>query len=47
MNDNSKILKEHVAGLFNRVAATYDHIGPRYFSHFGKRLVVQQHELAG
>jgi len=32
-------MKEDVSGLFNRVASTYDRIGPRFFSHFGRRLV--------
>jgi len=31
--------KQKVAGVFSRAAPTYDHIGPRYFSHFGRRLV--------
>ncbi|NOH04911.1 MAG: methyltransferase domain-containing protein [Chloroflexi bacterium] len=31
--------KQQVSGLFNRVAAMYDHVGPRFFSHFGRRLV--------
>lgn len=31
--------KQRVSGLFDRVANTFDHIGPRFFSHFGRRLV--------
>lgn len=31
--------KERVIGVFNRAAATYDRVGPRFFSHFGQRLV--------
>jgi O-methyltransferase / aklanonic acid methyltransferase len=31
--------KQGIAGLFGRAAATYDTIGPRFFSHLGKRLV--------
>ncbi len=35
--------KRHVAGVFGRAASSYDQIGPRFFSHFGRRLV----EVAG
>jgi ubiquinone/menaquinone biosynthesis C-methylase UbiE len=31
--------KQQVSGLFDRVAITFDHVGPRFFSHFGRRLV--------
>lgn len=31
--------KQQMAGLFDRVATTFDHVGPRFFSHFGRRLV--------
>ena len=31
--------KQSVAGIFGRAASTYDHVGPRFFSHFGRRLV--------
>ncbi|MBN8654238.1 MAG: methyltransferase domain-containing protein [Anaerolineae bacterium] len=31
--------KQQVSGLFSRVAATFDNVGPRFFSHFGRRLV--------
>ena len=31
--------KQQVARLFGRAATTYDRIGPRFFSHFGRRLV--------
>jgi ubiquinone/menaquinone biosynthesis C-methylase UbiE len=31
--------KQQVTGIFDRGAPTYDHIGPRFFSHFGRRLV--------
>lgn len=31
--------KQRVSGLFDRVANTFDHVGPRFFSHFGRRLV--------
>jgi len=39
MSEKERKMKECVAGLFNRVASTYDRIGPRFFSHFGRRLV--------
>jgi ubiquinone/menaquinone biosynthesis C-methylase UbiE len=39
MSNKEPKMKEDVAGLFNRVASTYDRIGPRFFSHFGRRLV--------
>lgn len=35
--------KQAIAGLFGRCAPLYDRVGPRFFSHFGRRLV----ELAG
>lgn len=31
--------KEEIVGVFSRAAATYDRIGPRFFAHFGRRLV--------
>ena len=31
--------KQGVAGVFGRAAFTYDRLGPRFFSHFGHRLV--------
>lgn len=39
MSEKERKMKEDVAGLFNRVASTYDRIGPRFFTHFGRRLV--------
>ncbi len=39
MVDKERKMKENVAGLFDRVASTYDRVGPRFFSHFGRRLV--------
>jgi len=40
-NESPEILerKQGVAGVFGRAAATYDRVGPRFFSHFGRRLV--------
>ena len=32
-------IKQEVAGVFGRAAPTYDRVGPRFFSHFGYRLV--------
>jgi O-methyltransferase/aklanonic acid methyltransferase len=31
--------KQVVAGVFSRSAPTYDRVGPRFFSHFGRQLV--------
>ena len=31
--------KQGVAGVFGRAATTYDQVGPRFFSYFGRRLV--------
>ncbi len=31
--------KQRAVDVFSRAAATYDQAGPRYFSHFGRRLV--------
>lgn len=31
--------KQAVAGVFHRASATYDHVGPGFFSHFGRKLV--------
>ena|SRR5438105_7094085 len=31
--------KANVAALYNRVATTYDHVGPPVFAEFGQRLV--------
>lgn len=31
--------KSRVTGVFDRAAATYDRVGPRFFSHFGQRLI--------
>jgi ubiquinone/menaquinone biosynthesis C-methylase UbiE len=41
-NDESSDLterKHEVAGIFGRAASTFDRVGPRFFSHFGRRLV--------
>jgi O-methyltransferase/aklanonic acid methyltransferase len=32
-------IKQGLAGVFGRAAPTYDRVGPRIFSHFGRRLV--------
>ena len=31
--------KQIVSGIFDRAATTYGQVGPRFFSHFGRRLV--------
>jgi O-methyltransferase / aklanonic acid methyltransferase len=41
--DNERAYKEYVSQTFNRIASSYDRVGPRFFSYFGNRLV----ELAG
>ncbi len=43
MYDDERVYKEYVSQTFNRTAPSYDRVGPRFFSYFGKRLV----ELAG
>lgn len=39
MTDPASSEKERVISVFNRAAAMYDRVGPRFFSHFGQRLV--------
>jgi ubiquinone/menaquinone biosynthesis C-methylase UbiE len=41
LNEPSEIAqrKQRVSGIFDGAAATYDQVGPRFFSHFGRRLV--------
>jgi len=43
MYSDERVYKEYVSQTFNRTALNYDHVGPRFFSHFGNRLV----QLAG
>lgn len=45
MNDSTdaRESKQWVIGLFNRAGTTYDQVGPRFFSHFGRRLVEDAH----
>ena len=31
--------QDGIVGVFSRAASTYDRIGPRFFAHFGQRLV--------
>lgn len=31
--------KQQLSGIFDGASTTYDHVGPRFFSHFGRRLV--------
>jgi ubiquinone/menaquinone biosynthesis C-methylase UbiE len=40
-NDPSRIehAKQRLSGIFSQLAVTYDRVGPRYFSYFGRRLV--------
>ncbi len=37
--DKTAEQKQLFAGIFDRSAPTYDHIGPRFFSHYGQSLV--------
>lgn len=37
--DESQAKKELIAGVFGRAAPAYDRTGPRFFTHFGQRLV--------
>jgi len=39
--------KEEIAGVFSRAAATYDRVGPRYFAHFGRRLIERAQIIPG
>lgn len=39
MTDDAHVHKEHIAGLYGRVAATYGRIGPDLFAPFGRFLV--------
>jgi ubiquinone/menaquinone biosynthesis C-methylase UbiE len=51
MTDEARIQKERmkqgIAGVFSRSAPTYDHVGPQFFSHFGRRLVELTELLPG
>ncbi len=38
-NDHELIIKKRVAGVFGRAAESYDSLGPRAFSYWGRRLV--------
>ncbi|MBI3166375.1 MAG: methyltransferase domain-containing protein [Chloroflexi bacterium] len=40
---DSERRKQQVSGVFDRAAVMYDHVGPRFFSHFGRRLVELAH----
>ncbi len=35
----SEEFKTHLSGVFTRASSLYDHIGPKFFSYFGRRLV--------
>jgi O-methyltransferase / aklanonic acid methyltransferase len=37
--DAAPTQQEGIVGVFSRAASTYDRIGPRFFAHFGQRLV--------
>ena len=40
-------LEDGIVGVFSRAAGTYDRIGPRFFAHFGQRLVERVHLTPG
>ena len=37
--NNPEDFKAHISGVFSRASSAYDRTGPRFFSHFGKKLV--------
>jgi ubiquinone/menaquinone biosynthesis C-methylase UbiE len=39
MCNDERVYKEYVSQTFNRAALSYDRVGPRFFSHFGNRLL--------
>ena len=39
MTEAARTKQEAIVGVFDRAAATYDRVGPQFFTHFGKRLV--------
>ena len=39
--------EEHIAGVFSRAASTFDRFGPRFFSHYGRRLAEVAHIPSG
>lgn len=47
MEEASGTQQAGMVGVFSRAAATYDRIGPRFFTHFGQRLVAQAHLTPG
>jgi ubiquinone/menaquinone biosynthesis C-methylase UbiE len=38
-NNETAEFKAYVAGVFSRAAADYDHVGPEFFTYFGRELV--------
>jgi ubiquinone/menaquinone biosynthesis C-methylase UbiE len=47
MIDDAQARREHVAGLYSRVAATYGKIGPDLFTPFGRDLVARMNLSLG
>lgn len=39
MSDKERAAKEFITAIFDRAAPTYDRVGPRFFTYFGRRLV--------
>lgn len=47
MADSARTEQEGFVGVFGRAAATYERIGPRFFAHFGQRLVERAQLVPG
>jgi ubiquinone/menaquinone biosynthesis C-methylase UbiE len=47
MHEAAHSQQDGIIGVFSRAAPTYDRIGPRIFSHFGRRLVALAHLTSG
>ena len=47
MSNGERSPQEGIVGVFSRAASTYDSIGPRVFTHLGRRLVEVSHVAPG
>ena len=47
MSNGERSPQEGIVGVFSRAASTYDSIGPRVFTHLGRRLVEMSHVAPG
>src|SRR5574341_1828141 len=45
--EDSRTIKRQVIDLYDRASETYDNVGPRFFTHFGQRLVELTHVSPG